>query len=101
MPTATAGSLVRLRFPCREVGLRSNPVAPASPSAYSQHHLYARIHSHGVIARREMPFRRFARDYGSTAVILRFGTCPTGICISSLRVATSITLTEFDPALAT
>ena len=33
--------------------------------------------------------------------MFRFGTWPTGICISSLRVATSITLTEFEPAFAT
>jgi hypothetical protein len=39
--------------------------------------------------------------YGRTAVILRFGTWPTGICVISLRVATSTTDTEFDPALAT
>jgi hypothetical protein len=45
--------------------------------------------------------QRSAWCYGSTAVMFLFGTWPTGICISSLRVATSITLTEFDPALAT
>jgi CubicO group peptidase (beta-lactamase class C family) len=41
------------------------------------------------------------RCYGSTAVVFRFGTWPTGICISSLCDATSTTETEFDPAFAT
>src|SRR5262245_42197245 len=39
--------------------------------------------------------------YGSTAVMFRFGTWPTGIWVSSLCVAMSMTDTEFDPALAT
>ncbi len=39
--------------------------------------------------------------YGNTAVTFRFGTWPTGICVSSLRVSTSTTDTEFDPAFAT
>jgi hypothetical protein len=46
---AIAGPLVRLRFACREVGLRSNPAAPASRSPYSQRPTYARIHGRGVI----------------------------------------------------
>jgi hypothetical protein len=48
---AIAGSLVRLRFACREVGLRSNPATPASPSPYSQRPTYTRIHGHGLFAR--------------------------------------------------
>lgn len=39
--------------------------------------------------------------YGRTAVMLRFGTWPTGICRSSLCAATSTTETELEPALAT
>jgi hypothetical protein len=51
-PSAIAASLGRLRFACREVGLRSNPAAPASPSPYVQRPMYTRIHSHGLFARR-------------------------------------------------
>ena len=40
-------------------------------------------------------------DYGSTAVMLRFGTAPTGICRSSFCDATSTTDTELEPAFAT
>ena len=42
-----------------------------------------------------------AFHYGSTAVIFRFGTWPTGICVISFRASMSITETELDPALAT
>jgi hypothetical protein len=42
---------------------------------------------------------RFAQ--GSTAVTLRFGTCPTGMRVSSFLSAMSTTDTEFDPAFAT
>jgi hypothetical protein len=50
-PSAIAGSLVRLRFACREIGLRSNSAAPASRSPYSQRPTYTRIHRHGLFAR--------------------------------------------------
>ena len=36
---------------CREVGLRSNPDAPASRGPYSQQPTYTRKHGHGLIAR--------------------------------------------------
>ena len=39
--------------------------------------------------------------YGATAVMLRLGTWPTGILATTLRLATSIAVTEFDPALDT
>ena len=33
--------------------------------------------------------------------MFRFGTCPTGIFVTTLCEATSITVTQFDPAQAT
>lgn len=39
--------------------------------------------------------------YGSTAVTFRFGTCPTGIFITSRIAFKSTTDTEFEAALAT
>lgn len=40
-------------------------------------------------------------DYGSNAVMFRFGTCPTGMRVTSFIVLISTTDTEFDWALAT
>src|SRR6266478_5699163 len=40
--------------------------------------------------------RSSVRAYGSSAVILRFGTCPTGIRVTSLSVFRSTTDTLFD-----
>ena len=39
--------------------------------------------------------------YGSTAVMFRFGTCPTGMRVISFMDLMSNTDTEFDAALAT
>jgi len=40
-------------------------------------------------------------SYGSTAVMFRFGTCPTGMRVISFMDLMSTTDTEFDAALAT
>jgi hypothetical protein len=39
--------------------------------------------------------------YGSTAVMLRFGTCPTGIRVTTFIDFASMTVTKFEPAQAT
>lgn len=44
---------------------------------------------------------RLSTSHGSTAVMFRFGTWPTGMRITSFRDVTSTTDTEFEPALAT
>ena len=40
-------------------------------------------------------------SYGSTAVMFRLGTCPTGMRVTSFIDLMSTTDTEFDPAFAT
>jgi hypothetical protein len=50
-------------------------------------------------SRRNAP-RRVER-YGSRAVMLRFGTWPTGMRVTSRMPTTSTTETEFEPAFAT
>src|SRR5688572_3672750 len=44
---------------------------------------------------------RAGRAYGITVVMLRFGTCPTAILVTSRSPGMSTTDTLFEPALAT
>jgi len=50
-------------------------------------------------AEREFEVATFS--YGMTAVMLRFGTWPTGMCVTTFCDATSMTATQFEPAQAT
>jgi hypothetical protein len=65
------------------------------------------VHDVQAVARKEKARQKGrARErpkpnYGSTAVMFRFGTCPTLMRVTSLIVLRSTTDTEFDPAFAT